>query len=235
MIQDDKKTELNLYFIKLQPFYDTTNYKYLQNLVIYLSAKQIIEAREKKQFNDKTLNEMMNSLLKVFEYEKIINKYLDAAKNLIPEYSDQFDFSTIQLEVWELSTTVYGLEKCYAFLKLKEFNNTRETILIFNSNIQTNYIYNIERFEKVQSFTKPQIIYLYQDEGFFEFEMLETSTNSKIRVNELKFESETSSFIWFSNSEVKIQLNLEAKNSNNTIVSVQIIDIKGAWIIDFEK
>ncbi len=235
MTQPDKKQELSLYFMRLQSFNDITSYEYLQNLVIYLSAKQIIEERKKKLLKDTTLEDMLNSALKTLDYENVVDEYLEVARNLMPALYNQFSFSTIHDKVLELSTSDSGLEKCYAFLRLKEFNSSRKKILTFESKKQTNYTYDADRNEKSQSYMIPQIVSLFQDGNSYEFEMLDPSTNSKKRIGELKYELEAHGFICYSNSDVRIQLNRDDPFFNKAIVSVNIIDIQKKWVVAFEK
>ncbi|CAL1517838.1 hypothetical protein [Chitinophaga sp. MM2321] len=234
MTQTDIKQELSLYFLKLQSFNDITSHEYLQNLVIYLAAKQIIEKRKAKLLKDKTFEDMLNSALKDLDYENVVEEYLNAARNLMPAFYNQFSSSEIQNEVLELSTSDDGLEKCYAFLKLKEYGNSRKAIVTFKSNKQINYTYDSERNEKSQSYMTTQIISLFQEGNIYEFEMLDPSTNSKKRIGDLKYELEAHGFICYSNADVRVQLNRDDPFFNPAVVSADIIDIQKKWLVSFE-
>ena len=147
---------------------------------------------------------------------------------------NQFSIPAIQSEVFELSTSDDGLEKCYAFLKLKEYNSSRRSILSFRSVKQTNFVYDAERNEKSESFILDQVISLYQDGNDFDLEITNPATNRKSRTNSLKPGLEAHGLICYSNSDVSVQLNRKDPFFDNAIISVSIIDKKQRWLIEFE-
>jgi hypothetical protein len=159
---------------------------------------------------------------------------LDAARDLMLALYNQFSIPAIQSEVFELSTSDDGLEKCYAFLKLKEYNSSRRSILSFRSVKQTNFVYDAERNEKSESFILDQVISLYQDGNDFDLEITNPATNRKSRTNSLKPGLEAHGFICYSNSDVSVQLNRKDPFFDNAIISVSIIDKKQRWLIEFE-
>lgn len=234
MTRTDKRQELSLYFLKLQTYNDITTYDYLQNIVINLSAKTIIEERKRKFQNAKSIEEMLQSSLQTLSYEETIDEYLEAAKQLMPAFYNQFSLSDIYEGVLELSTSDYGLETCYEFLKLKEFDSSRKILYNFKSSKQTNYIYDDNQNETSESLLIEKEFSFFEDGVKYELEMLDLKTRSIQRIGNFQFDIEAHGFVMYKNSDYQLKFNRDNFFFVNSITALDIIDINQKWVIAYE-
>lgn len=230
----EKSKELSYYFLRLQNFNDISSYEYFQNLVIFLSAKFVIEERKKALASGTNIDKIFNSFLNTLSYEDVVDEYLDAAKELMPAMYNQFSLITILNSVFKLSTDDNGLDQCYSFLKLKEYDETRMPIYTLKSSKQLNQSYDSNGNQRSQEIETQNIVSFFKEGDLYELEWMDSKTKSRKRITGLKYKEAGYCFVNYGNDAIKIQLSGADPHFKDGVISVSVEDVNQKWIVYFK-
>ena len=235
MTIQDPKIKLSQYYLKLQNSNNIQDETLLQDIVIYLTAKDVIEDRKNKTNMSTSLDSIFDSILNSLDYQDTLDNYLLATKSLMPAFFQRFSASRINNSIENLIQDDKGLQKCYSFLKIKEFDVQRQCLQKLNAVRQVNNVLKDGQIAKTSSHVINQKIELFQEGQFFELSITNLDSGVTNRIETLKSDIESVGHIFFENNDIKLQLNRVDNFFETEITSIFVIDKSKKWAVEYHS